>query len=195
MKTILVLLATTGLALAQDLPGQPDCATACLISAISAAGCGASDLGCQCGPTQSLIAASAVPCLLAACTDTQLLQAQSAGAAQCASYSATAAFQSATTTPASEAQSSSAATGDDVVPSTTATAAAPVDSFGSETSEPPTPVATSESAELTESTELATSTELTETTSPSTAAAAAMATPAIMGAGALLGVLGVAAAL
>ncbi|KAH6628271.1 hypothetical protein F5144DRAFT_301319 [Chaetomium tenue] len=171
MKTILFLLTATGIAFAQNLSGQPDCATACIISAISAAGCGASDLGCQCGPTQSFIAASAAPCLLSSCTGTQLIQAQSAGAAQCSSYSATAASNSATTTPA---------TRNGVASSTSGTAATPAE--GSETSAS-TPAPTSESAGLNDS------------SSTSTGAAAAMATPAIMGAGALLGAIGAAVAL
>ncbi|KAG7291889.1 hypothetical protein NEMBOFW57_001913 [Staphylotrichum longicolle] len=91
MKTIPVLILTAfPLTLAQHLSGQPSCATACIISAISAAGCAPDDLGCQCGPTQAVIGASAAPCLLASCAGSQLLQAQSAGEAQCASYSATA---------------------------------------------------------------------------------------------------------
>jgi hypothetical protein len=171
MKTTLLLLAATGLAIAQSLSGQPDCATACIISAISAAGCGADDLGCQCGPTQSFIAASAAPCLLSSCTGTQLIQAQSAGAAQCSSYSATAASNSASTT---------AETRNDVASSTSGTAATPAE--GSETSAT-TPASTSDSADQ------------NDTSSTSTGAAAAMATPAIMGAGALLGALGVAAAM
>ena len=65
--------------------------TSCLISAVSAAGCAPADTGCQCGPTRAVIAATAAPCLLAACTAAdQLVQAQSAGNAVCSSYSATA---------------------------------------------------------------------------------------------------------
>ncbi|KAK0671197.1 hypothetical protein QBC41DRAFT_300831 [Cercophora samala] len=86
---ILTTLFTT-LAVAQDLEGQPACATSCLISAISAAGCSASDIGCQCGPSQVSIAASAGPCLLQACPMSDLLTAESAGKAKCENYSATA---------------------------------------------------------------------------------------------------------
>ncbi|KAK4170502.1 hypothetical protein QBC43DRAFT_348982 [Cladorrhinum sp. PSN259] len=79
-----------GLADSQNLSGQPACATSCIISAVQAAGCLPQDLSCQCGPTKAVIGASAAPCLLAACTGTELVQAQSAGNAQCSSYSATA---------------------------------------------------------------------------------------------------------
>lgn len=171
MKATLLLLAAAGIASAQNLSGQPDCATACIISAVSAAGCGARDLGCQCGPTQSFIAASAAPCLLSSCTGTQLIQAQSAGAAQCSSYSATAASHVATTTPN---------TRNDVASSTSGTAATPAEVSDTSLS---TPTSTSGSAGL------------NDASSTSTGAAAAVATPAIMGAGALLGALGVAAAM
>ncbi|CAP67614.1 uncharacterized protein PODANS_1_15070 [Podospora anserina S mat+] len=80
----------TTLAVAQNLEGQPACATSCLISAISAAGCAASDVACQCGPTQVSIAASAGPCLLDACPMSDLISAESAGLAKCKSFSATA---------------------------------------------------------------------------------------------------------
>ncbi|KAK0737455.1 hypothetical protein B0T21DRAFT_450582 [Apiosordaria backusii] len=88
--TILATLFTT-LAVAQNLEGQPACATSCIISAISAAGCGADDIGCQCGPSAAPIAASAGPCLIKACPLSALITAESAGKAKCANYSATAA--------------------------------------------------------------------------------------------------------
>ncbi|KAM7205287.1 hypothetical protein V8F33_001118 [Rhypophila sp. PSN 637] len=92
MKAATIVLALVGAVMAQNMEGQPACATSCLISAISAAGCAPSDVGCQCGPTQSVIGASAAGCLLKACTanPADLIQAQSAGSAQCSKYSATA---------------------------------------------------------------------------------------------------------
>ncbi|KAK4246978.1 hypothetical protein C7999DRAFT_14908 [Corynascus novoguineensis] len=98
MKSAILLIVASSVALGQNLSGQPRCATACLISAISAAGCAARDIGCQCGPTQSVIAASAAPCLIASCAVSELLQAQSAGSAQCSIYSRTAAPRPASTT-------------------------------------------------------------------------------------------------
>ncbi|KAK4181366.1 hypothetical protein QBC36DRAFT_285685 [Triangularia setosa] len=92
MKLFAILTALfTTLAVAQNLDGQPACATSCIISAISAAGCGADDIGCQCGPSAGPIAASAGPCLLQACPISELITAESAGKAKCESYSATAA--------------------------------------------------------------------------------------------------------
>ncbi|KAK3363286.1 hypothetical protein B0T25DRAFT_35250 [Lasiosphaeria hispida] len=91
MKTILLLGTAAGAALAQDFAGQPACATACLTSAISAAGCGPSDLACQCGPTQSAIIENAVPCLISSCTNPgELSQAQSAGESRCSAFFAAA---------------------------------------------------------------------------------------------------------
>ncbi|KAK4196191.1 hypothetical protein QBC40DRAFT_310094 [Triangularia verruculosa] len=86
--TILTTLFTT-LAVAQNLEGQPACATSCIISAISAAGCAADDIGCQCGPSAVPIAASAGPCLLQACPVSDLITAESAGKAKCTNFYAT----------------------------------------------------------------------------------------------------------
>ncbi|KAK4465477.1 hypothetical protein QBC42DRAFT_248547 [Cladorrhinum samala] len=94
MKSLLpIAFLLLGLTNAQNLSGQPDCATNCIISAVSAAGCAPQDTACQCGPTKSIIGESAAPCLLASCTGTQLIQAESAGEAQCSSYFATAAVK------------------------------------------------------------------------------------------------------
>ncbi|KAM7209764.1 hypothetical protein V8F20_000167 [Naviculisporaceae sp. PSN 640] len=90
MKAATIILALAGAVMAQNFDGQPACATDCLISAISAAGCAPSDVACQCGPTQTIIGASAAPCLLDKCQPTDLIKAQSAGAAQCSKFSATA---------------------------------------------------------------------------------------------------------
>jgi len=109
-----LLTAAAGVVLAQDFSGIPACAvcimialgslvfllntdvsflheqTSCLASAIGAAGCGASDLSCQCGTGQPAIVATVAPCLVAACNLADLGQAQSAGLARCAAFSATA---------------------------------------------------------------------------------------------------------
>ncbi|KAK0632225.1 hypothetical protein B0T14DRAFT_559938 [Immersiella caudata] len=86
-----IFLSTAAGALAQNLVGQPACATSCLSSAINAAGCAPTDVACQCGPTKAVIAANVVGCLIVACTAaSDLAQAQSAGEAACAAVSATA---------------------------------------------------------------------------------------------------------
>ncbi|KAH9988478.1 hypothetical protein F4779DRAFT_610975 [Xylariaceae sp. FL0662B] len=114
MKSTLILLATAAsLATAADFEGQPPCATPCLSSAIVEAGCDINDSGCQCGPTQSAIAQYAAPCLIGACDMNELQQAQSAGAAACSKYSATAgqttssASPTSTTSPTSSVPTSS----------------------------------------------------------------------------------------
>ncbi|KAK1763539.1 hypothetical protein QBC33DRAFT_549268 [Phialemonium atrogriseum] len=84
-----IFLAAAGVAVAQNLSGEPPCATSCIASAITAAGCDANDQGCACGPTQTAIAALAAPCLIKACTAaSDLLAAQSVGAELCVEYSA-----------------------------------------------------------------------------------------------------------
>ncbi|KAJ4298769.1 hypothetical protein N0V88_003802 [Collariella sp. IMI 366227] len=173
MKSILFLTAA-GLALAQNFSGQPECATSCLSSAISAVGCKGEDIGCQCGAvTKAEIAASVAPCLMKACTDgSALLQAQSAGEAQCSSYLATAASNSASTTGSDTATSS----GSETATSTTATI---TNTFTT------TQTSTGTDAEGSATTGVETET-ITETSTSTGGAMGMMATPAI----ALLGVLG-----
>jgi len=89
MKLQLLTLTTLlTISASQNLSGELPCATACLSSAISKAGCAETDVGCQCGPTQASIAAIVAPCLLTACAATQLPAVQSIGLALCAEYSA-----------------------------------------------------------------------------------------------------------
>ncbi|KAI1755680.1 hypothetical protein F4782DRAFT_486428 [Xylaria castorea] len=68
-------------------PGEPSCALPCLSSAITAAGCQLSDIACQCGPTQSVIANKVAGCILSSCTNpTELGEAVNAGEAVCSSF-------------------------------------------------------------------------------------------------------------
>ncbi|TGJ81159.1 hypothetical protein E0Z10_g7617 [Xylaria hypoxylon] len=68
-------------------PGEPSCAIPCLTSAIAAAGCQLSDIGCQCGPTQSVIANKVEGCIFTSCTDpAELGEAANAGLAICSSF-------------------------------------------------------------------------------------------------------------
>ncbi|KAI8951818.1 hypothetical protein F4801DRAFT_543648 [Xylaria longipes] len=68
-------------------PGEPSCALPCLSSAITAAGCQLSDIACQCGPTQSVIANKVGGCILSSCTNpTELGDAINAGQAVCSSF-------------------------------------------------------------------------------------------------------------
>ncbi|KAK4136921.1 hypothetical protein BT67DRAFT_448188 [Trichocladium antarcticum] len=190
MKTITLFLAAAGMAVAQNFSGQPACATACLSSAISAAGCAPDDTGCQCGPTKAVIGASAAPCLIKSCTSgTDLLDAQRAGETQCTSYSATAspASPSATTTAASSsASSASPASSGSTVPSVASNTSSGTDI--EETSMPASGAAESSQTS-------APAPASTGSTSSQSTGAAAVATPAAMGFGALLGVLGAVAAL
>ncbi|KAI8624871.1 hypothetical protein F5Y19DRAFT_452021 [Xylariaceae sp. FL1651] len=93
MKLFLIAMGAATLVSAQAdstgyFPGEPSCALPCLSSAINAAGCQLSDIGCQCGPTQTVIAGKVATCLIAKCNPTELGVAQSAGEAVCSSYSA-----------------------------------------------------------------------------------------------------------
>ncbi|KAK0733722.1 hypothetical protein B0T26DRAFT_843279 [Lasiosphaeria miniovina] len=179
MKAALALVAATvGAVLAQDLSGQPTCATACLISAISAAGCGPSDMACQCGPTQTAIVNNVVPCLLASCTSgTDILQASSAGEARCSSFLATAA----TTTPASTTSAATTA-GPTSVPTSVGTISQTSFFPGSNTT-------------ITTPTLSNTPTPTPSTTSTKSTSTNAAATPVALGAGVVLGFLGLIAAL
>ncbi|KAI0458113.1 hypothetical protein F5B21DRAFT_461352 [Xylaria acuta] len=68
-------------------PGEPSCALPCLSSAITAAGCQLSDIACQCGPTQSVIASKVGLCIFSSCTDpAELGAAVTAGQAVCSSF-------------------------------------------------------------------------------------------------------------
>ncbi|KAL2015220.1 hypothetical protein VTK56DRAFT_6049 [Thermocarpiscus australiensis] len=187
MKHTTLFLATAGAALAQNLSGQPACATACLSSAISAAGCQPSDTGCQCAPGgQAAIGASAAPCLLASCAASDLLQAQSAGAAVCARYSATATTASQSSSPPAAAASTDTNTGF----SASSGGGSHAESLASTTTKP-TPGCASKISRTASATG-----DVVQSTSASTAgAAAAAATPVVMGVGAVLGVLGAVAGL
>ncbi|KAI0968836.1 hypothetical protein F4678DRAFT_464024 [Xylaria arbuscula] len=83
-------------------PGEPSCALPCLSSAITAAGCQLSDIACQCGPTQSVIAEKVGGCILSSCTNpSELGAAVNAGQAVCSSFFAgELPFTSPTSTPA-----------------------------------------------------------------------------------------------
>ncbi|PMD24446.1 hypothetical protein NA56DRAFT_745857 [Hyaloscypha hepaticicola] len=72
------------LACAQNLSGEPACATSCLLSAISAASCGTSDVACQC----ALPASAVANCLIAACNAADLQQAYTVGTNLCKGFSA-----------------------------------------------------------------------------------------------------------
>ncbi|GAW16405.1 hypothetical protein ANO14919_058310 [Xylariales sp. No.14919] len=89
---LLLALAPAALVYAQAdstgyFPGEPSCALPCLSSAITAAGCELSDIACQCGPTQSVIAQNVGGCIFSSCTDpADLGAAVNAGQAVCSSF-------------------------------------------------------------------------------------------------------------
>ncbi|ERT00288.1 uncharacterized protein SPSK_09810 [Sporothrix schenckii 1099-18] len=112
MKSAVVALALAGAAVAQNLSGEPECASSCLISAISKAGCAPNDVACQCGPTESAIASLVAPCLINNChSAAELIQAQSAGYALCAEYSKTAGAPASASASATTTSGSTSATG------------------------------------------------------------------------------------
>ncbi|KAI0439450.1 hypothetical protein F4803DRAFT_531245 [Xylaria telfairii] len=68
-------------------PGEPSCALPCLSSAITAAGCQLSDISCQCGPTQTVIAGKVAGCIISSCTQaSDFAAAVDAGQAVCSSF-------------------------------------------------------------------------------------------------------------
>jgi hypothetical protein len=98
---------------AQDLSGEPACASACLSSAITAAGCETNDQACQCGPAESPIGIDAAACLAASCPATEFGAIKSIGFALCAQYSS-----DLTITTASSPSSSRSGTGVETGPVT-----------------------------------------------------------------------------
>ena len=68
----------------------PDCATACLSSAIVAASCTPGDNACACTPAkQAEIGTAGTSCLLSSCSAEEIPAVIAAGSAACSSYSAT----------------------------------------------------------------------------------------------------------
>ncbi|OBT72020.1 hypothetical protein VF21_09225 [Pseudogymnoascus sp. 05NY08] len=68
----------------------PDCATACLSSAIVAASCTPGDNACACTPAkQAEIGSAGATCLLTSCSADQIPAVIAAGSAACSSYFAT----------------------------------------------------------------------------------------------------------
>jgi len=109
MKITLLVLAAAGLASAQNLNGEPQCAVsfALLIlitqlgptyltsqqvpglqSAIASSGCALNDVACQCGSGQTKIQNLVTGCLLGACNASEVQQAASVGLGLCSAYSA-----------------------------------------------------------------------------------------------------------
>ncbi|CAJ2503758.1 Uu.00g111520.m01.CDS01 [Anthostomella pinea] len=117
MKSILLVAGMAALTTAQ-LAGLPSCALPCITSAIAAAGCGLSDIACQCGPAKTVIYNNATPCLLGSCKPADLAQAQSVGAALCSSFGGGQLFlPTATTTPTGDEiwATTLPSTGDDIL--------------------------------------------------------------------------------
>ncbi|KAJ9129962.1 hypothetical protein NKR19_g10101 [Coniochaeta hoffmannii] len=187
MKAALVL-AIASLAAAQNLSGEPACATSCLSSAISRAGCDLNDQACQCGPTQAAIGSFAAPCLIGACAASDLGVAASVGSRLCAEYSS--GLASATTT------TSSSGTGTMVITSTSSSSSSSSSSSEAST----TTTTTSNGSETTSGSSSSSRDSGSLTTGSTTTGAssvsgnlAAAATPAIVGA--VAAVVGVVAAL
>ncbi|KAH8886767.1 hypothetical protein GQ53DRAFT_827734 [Thozetella sp. PMI_491] len=182
MKAALFLVGA-GIVLAQNLKGEPACATPCLVSAISKAGCAPSDMACQCGPTQSAIGSYAASCLIAACTSSgELLKAASVGSALCESYLATATGAKLTTA------SNATATSKHLTSGATSTGAS---MFGNSTTTRKTSTSSTTAVVPATTTSVATQQATSQTTTSRNGAA----TPAVLGVGALAGLLGMIAAL
>ncbi|KAI0534053.1 hypothetical protein GGR58DRAFT_484202 [Xylaria digitata] len=192
MKLFLVLGAVALVHAQADstgyFPGEPSCALPCLSSAIPAAGCQLSDIGCQCGPTQSVIASRVQDCILSSCTNpTELGQAFNAGQAVCSSFFA---GELSFTQPSGPAQTPTPVPGSSSNLGNTSVVL----------TNPPTPSATStvESGSASTASDgthtdtlIGSMTTLTDTPLPSSSPTAdAAATLARLGAGALAGIMG-----
>ena len=195
MKTTLILAAAAG-AMAQNLAGMPSCAVPCITSAVSQAGCAATDVACQCGPTQAQIAQIAGGCVLGACPASEINNVVSAGSALCVAYSSTAG-SGASSTGSVVAPTTGTTTGSltgtlSNSGTTMATVVPTIGTFtqtsthGNGTVVTPTPSASSSGG--------GSGTQRPGSTS-STSTPNAAATPAVLGAGALVGLLGLVAAL
>ncbi|KAI0405507.1 hypothetical protein F4802DRAFT_597065 [Xylaria palmicola] len=183
-------------------PGEPSCALPCLSSAITAAGCQLSDIGCQCGPTQGAIATLAGGCILSSCTDpTDLGAAITAGQAVCSSFFA---GELSFTTPGTETPAPTTGSGSEsgttgttstgatvTSPPTATTTVSSGGTSGGTESESVTPGATHTDTLIGPSTLNPSSLSSLEPSSPTGAAA----TPAMLGAGVLAGVMGAVALL
>ncbi|KFX87450.1 hypothetical protein V495_00331 [Pseudogymnoascus sp. VKM F-4514 (FW-929)] len=171
----------------------PDCATACLSSAIVAASCTPGDNACACpAKKQAEIGTGATGCLITSCPAEELPAVIAAGSAACSSYFATLSGSASSTDSGSESSESTAA------PSTTS---APTTGAGTTTAETTTAASTSGESGDTTASSGASSTEGPAATtsgeeggapapsSTSTGGAAAMATAFGGVAMALLGVV------
>ncbi|OIW31231.1 hypothetical protein CONLIGDRAFT_631154 [Coniochaeta ligniaria NRRL 30616] len=178
------ILALAGLAASQNLSGEPACATSCLSSAISKAGCKLDDQACQCGPTQSAIGSLAAPCLIGACAASDLIIAATVGSKLCAVYSSGL---------ASATGSSSGSSSSMVITTTTTSSSSESTSTSTETSSVTTTSSSSTSSSGSSSgTGVAASTTTTGSSTVSGNLAAA-ATPVVVGV--LAAMMGVVAAM
>ncbi|KAH8908092.1 hypothetical protein BR93DRAFT_958581 [Coniochaeta sp. PMI_546] len=191
-----IILAVAGLVAGQNLSGEPACATSCLSSAISKAGCKLDDQACQCGPTQSAIGSLAAPCLIGACAASDLIIAATVGSKLCAIYSS--GLASATTTSSGSPSSTMVITTTSVSTSTS-TSTSSSSSESTSTSTVTSSPSTTSSSKTSSSGSSSGTGAAASTTSTSTRAStvsgnlAAAATPVFFGA--LAAVMGVVAAL
>ncbi|KAI1124842.1 hypothetical protein F5Y10DRAFT_248378 [Nemania abortiva] len=168
-------------------PGEPSCALPCLSSAITEAGCQLSDIACQCGPTQSIIAGKVGGCILSSCNPTDVGAAVNAGQAVCSSFLAgeLSFTQPEQTTPPTSGSGSSTPVVSTVVttlptPSATTSGGETItDSASVSTTPGPTHTDTLIDSSLT-----------ILTTTPTSAPAGPVATPGGLGAGVLAGIMG-----
>ncbi|KAF6816456.1 hypothetical protein CMUS01_04038 [Colletotrichum musicola] len=176
MKFTLALVAA-GLVAAQDFSGVPQCALPCLADAIPKVGCALTDTACQCSTEkQEALVPIAAPCLLSACNSGDLGKAQSAAAAACSRFLATASAQ-----PSASAAASSAPAAATSASAAVSSAAA---SASASASAPASAAATTASAAVTPSSNATASITLSRTPStanPTGTGAGASATPSSSG--------------
>ncbi|KAK5993613.1 hypothetical protein PT974_07047 [Cladobotryum mycophilum] len=81
MKAVFAILSVVGLAAAQ-FPGAPQCAVNCLLPAIPATGCQASDIPCLCAHKDQLTNAI-IGCVINTCSSAEIQATLAAVSAAC----------------------------------------------------------------------------------------------------------------
>ncbi|CZS90258.1 uncharacterized protein RAG0_01395 [Rhynchosporium agropyri] len=85
LTTVAVLVAAVSAQSISELQSQiPACAQTCLNTAISGAGCSASDTACTCGTNMAAITRAATPCVISGCSSADALKTQSITGQICA---------------------------------------------------------------------------------------------------------------
>ncbi|KAG4033781.1 hypothetical protein MFRU_004g02840 [Monilinia fructicola] len=103
--------------IASEVAQLPSCALSCLATAATSAGCGLTDYACQCGDAKAAITKSGTPCIVAACSASDVLTVSKVAAQICelqASAGSSGSSPSSTTPASSAASNIGSATGSSI---------------------------------------------------------------------------------